>query len=187
MKVKAKFDVKGHIRRGVEYSVRNSTDMEYEILNDRGLPYSYPKQAFEEGALCIMSCGETSSTPNYWGGKSCTTGPAIASKFEAAGAKLDDGKLPLAIVVQRQFPNALKGVAECSLYGNNKYKETDKDWCNLHRVDNSVERYSNAMMRHFLDAGTNMESMDKETNILHVKHMVWNALALLEILERKQK
>lgn len=103
------------------------------------------------------------------------------------GAKLDDSKLPLSIVIQRQFPNALKAVAECSQFGHDKYKDLgDKDWCNLHRVDNGVERYSNAMMRHFLAAGKELDQKDNETNLEHVKHMVWNALSLLEVIEQQK-
>ena len=105
---------------------------------------------------------------------------------ENIGKKADNDKLPLSIVIQRQFPNALKAVAECSQYGNKKYHETDKDWCNLHRVDNGVERYSNAMMRHFLAAGKELDQKDNETNLEHVKHMVWNALSLLEVIEQQK-
>jgi len=101
------------------------------------------------------------------------------------GEKLDIGKLPLGIVIQRQFPNALKGVAECSLYGHNKYKETDADWCNLHRVEAGEDRYLDALHRHLMDAGGDLRGKDSETGLAHLKHAVWNALCLLEIVERK--
>jgi len=103
------------------------------------------------------------------------------------GAKLDDSKLPLSVVIQRQFPNALKAVAECSQYGNKKYHETDKDWCNLHRVDNGVERYSNAMMRHFLAAGKELDQKDNESNLPHIYHAAWNMLSLLQIIEQQKQ
>lgn len=103
------------------------------------------------------------------------------------GAKLDDSKLPLSIVIQRQFPNALKAIAECSQYGNLKYHETDKDWCNMHRVENGEERYANAMMRHFLAAGKDLKIRDEESNLPHLYHAAWNMLSLLQIIEQQNK
>lgn len=102
------------------------------------------------------------------------------------GEKQDDGKLPLGIVIQRQFPNALKGIAECSLYGHNKYKETDQDWLNCQRVDNGEERYLDAAMRHLLDAGTDLKGIDV-SGLEHIKQSVWNMMQLLEIIELKKK
>lgn len=103
------------------------------------------------------------------------------------GVKKDEGKLPLGIIIQKQFPNALKAIAECSKYGNDKYKETDKDWCNLHRVENGEERYLDAAMRHLVDAGKDLKEKDPDTKLEHIKHSVWNMLALLEIIELKKK
>lgn len=99
------------------------------------------------------------------------------------GEKKDSGKLPLGIVIQRQFPRALKAVAECSAFGNMKYKEVDKDWLNCSRVPNGKERYLNAMFRHILEAGKDLNDIDIETGLEHIKHGVWNALQLLEIIE----
>jgi hypothetical protein len=103
------------------------------------------------------------------------------------GEKFDNGKLPLGMVIHRQFPNALKGVSECSLYGHNKYRATDEDWCNLHRVEGGKERYLDALHRHLINSGVDFEGKDLDTGILHLKHAVWNALCLLEVVEREQK
>lgn len=101
------------------------------------------------------------------------------------GEKQDTGKLPLGIVIQRQFPNALKAIAECSLYGHEKYKESDVDWLNCQRVENGQERYLDAAMRHLLDAGVDLQAVDV-SGLEHIKHAAWNMLQLLEILELKK-
>ena len=103
------------------------------------------------------------------------------------GEKQDNGKLPLGIVVQRQFPYALASVAECSQYGHEKYKETDADWLNCQRVENGEERYLNALMRHLLEAGVNLDQKDKDSGLEHIKHAAWNMLQLIEIIELKKK
>lgn len=105
------------------------------------------------------------------------------------GNKEDNGKLPLGVVIHRQFPNALKAIAECSQYGHEKYKETDLDWLNCHRVENGEERYADAMMRHFLDSGIDFKGVDsgeKGSGLEHIKQAAWNMLLLVEILERKK-
>lgn len=102
------------------------------------------------------------------------------------GAKDDSEKLPLGIVIQRQFPNALKALASTSQYGHNKYKETDQDWKNCFRVQDGEERYLNAGMRHLLDAGDKFDGVD-ESGLPHIRHVVWNFMVLLEILETKVK
>lgn len=107
------------------------------------------------------------------------------------GEKQDNGKLPMGIVIQRQFPNALKAIAECSLYGHEKYKDVDQDWLNCQRLENPIERYSDAMMRHFLDSGADFKAIDageKGSQLEHIKHAAWNMMQLLEMLElQKQK
>ena len=103
------------------------------------------------------------------------------------GQKLDSGKLPLGIVIQRQFPNALKLIAEASEYGHQKYKETDGDYMNCSRLPNRKERYLNAMMRHILDSGLDLTHKDPETNLMHITHAVWNGLQLLEAINDESK
>lgn len=94
------------------------------------------------------------------------------------GQKFDEGKLPLGIVIQKQFPNALKVLAKCSQYGHEKYKD-DVDWLNYQRVPNWKERYLNAFMRHFLEEGN-----DNESNLPHFYHALWNLMALVELKEK---
>lgn len=99
-----------------------------------------------------------------------------------SGLKFDEDKLPLGIVIQKQFPNALKAVAKCSQYGHNKYKD-DVDWLNFQRVENWEQRYLNAATRHFIEG----DSLDDGSNLPHIYHATWNMLALLELLEKNKK
>lgn len=103
-----------------------------------------------------------------------------------SGVKKDNGKLPLGIVCQRQFPNALKMVAEGSKAGHDKYKETDPDWLNFKRVEGGGERYLNALYRHLAASGGNLDLIDQETGVEHIKLAAWNMLALLESINKEQ-
>ena len=93
------------------------------------------------------------------------------------GAKLDAGKIRPSLVIGG-FPLALMEVAKVSTYGANKY--TPGGW---QHVDNGVERYTDAMHRHFLQEATG-ESRDEESGLLHAAQGAWNALARLELMLR---
>lgn len=87
------------------------------------------------------------------------------------GAKLDEGKL-LANILQ-QFSLALTEVLKVATFGANKY--TRGGW---QSVDNGFERYSDAMMRHYLKE--TQEDTDPDSGLSHEAHFAWNALARLE-------
>lgn len=95
------------------------------------------------------------------------------------GVKLEYGKPNLGIVITKQFPNAIKALAQCSEYGHLKYAETDKDWLNFKRIENPVESYTNAMFRHVIEE-TNFVC-DNESGLPHIFHTAWNAMARLEV------
>jgi len=95
----------------------------------------------------------------------------------APGAKLDDGKL-LANILQ-QFPRALIAVLEVATFGAEKY--TRGGWQD---VKNGVERYSDAMMRHYLKEP--IEDKDPDSGFPHEYHLAWNALARLELMLRDE-
>jgi hypothetical protein len=98
------------------------------------------------------------------------------------GAKLDAGK-PRAALVLGDFSRALSAVTDVGTYGAAKY--TDHGWIT---VPDGVQRYSDAMMRHWLDESAGI-ACDRETNLLHAAHLAWNALARLELmlLQREPK
>jgi len=98
----------------------------------------------------------------------------------APGAKLDAGKIRPSLVF-RGFANALTEVVKVGTYGANKY--SDDGWL---FVENGVERYEDAYLRHML-AKMRGEEVATDSEILHAAHEAWNALAVLELLLREKK
>lgn len=96
------------------------------------------------------------------------------------GSKLDAGKNRLGLVLG-SFGNALWAVGEVGTYGATKY--CDHGW---EQVPDGVERYTDAMLRHYFKEATGEQS-DPDTNLLHAAHTAWNALARLELMIRDRK
>lgn len=97
------------------------------------------------------------------------------------GRKDDGGKAPIWQGLFQYFPRALTAVANVSKYGAEKYSLSYDD-VNWLRVDDGINRYSDAMARHqlgeFVDAG----GIDPESKFHHSLQIAWNALARLERL-----
>lgn len=89
------------------------------------------------------------------------------------GAKFDTEK-PRMDLVFGDFADALLSVGEVGTYGANKYD--DSNWI---KVDGLEERYLSAMLRHYL-AYKSGEIYDRESELPHLSHMAWNALAVLQ-------
>lgn len=100
---------------------------------------------------------------------------------QSDGVKYDTGK-PLVGTLCRIFPNALLEVGKCIEFGTHKYPEVD----NWQRVDDAFNRYQDAMIRHLLKHNIGKE-FDEETGLLHLSHMAWNALAILELYTRSKE
>ena len=94
---------------------------------------------------------------------------------DGKGKKYDSGKSMVGTLC-RVFPRALLGIGQCIAFGTKKYPKPD----NWKLVDGAFTRYQDSMMRHYLKFLAGQEK-DSETNLLHLKHMVWNALAVLEL------
>ena len=94
---------------------------------------------------------------------------------DGKGKKYDSGKSMVGTLC-RVFPRALLGIGQCILFGTTKYPDP-KNWV---KVENAFNRYQDSMMRHYLKFLAGQEK-DSETNLLHLKHMAWNALAILEL------
>lgn len=96
------------------------------------------------------------------------------------GAKCDLGKLQVGLMF-KGFPRALLAVAEVVTYGANKYTPLG-----FLDVPDAVNRYDDAKARHLLKGY--LEEKDPESELLHMQHEAWNALAKLEIyLRNKEK
>lgn len=94
---------------------------------------------------------------------------------DGTGKKYDGGK-PMVGTLCRVFPHALLAVGQCIEFGTHKYPQPD----NWKKVEGAYTRYQDSMMRHYLKYQTG-EIMDSETQLPHLSHMAWNALAILEL------
>lgn len=90
------------------------------------------------------------------------------------GKKYDEGKNRMGLVLQG-FSNALWEVGRVGTFGANKY--SPNSWQNL---TNGKERYLDALCRH-LFKHLQGEKVDDESGLLHLQHMCWNSLCLLEL------
>lgn len=94
--------------------------------------------------------------------------------------KYDKGK-NIAGVLFEDFPNALDGVSSVATFGAEKYKRSS--W---KEVENGLQRYQDAMVRHMLARGRG-EEIDPESGRPHSWHISWNALAISELEARASK
>ena len=107
--------------------------------------------------------------------KECKKESAYDLTDDGKGKKYDSGKSMVGTLC-KVFPHALLGVGQCIEFGTHKYPNPD----NWKLVDGAFTRYQDSMMRHYLKFLAGQEK-DSETKLLHLKHMVWNALAVLEL------
>lgn len=105
-----------------------------------------------------------------------TTPDGIAQ--HVPGAKLDAGKVRAGLVIGG-FSMALWEVCRIGTFGCEKY--SPGGW--LH-VQNGEARYDDALMRHILK--DKREPFDPDTELSHLAHAAWNALAKLELELRRR-
>lgn len=87
--------------------------------------------------------------------------------------KADAGKLELALVPSQ----IIRDIAEVRMYGVEKYHAPD----NWKKVE--IERYINALYRHFLAFVDDPASVDDESGIPHYKHMACNMAFICEMMK----
>lgn len=97
-----------------------------------------------------------------------------------AGAKLDHGKVRPALVLGG-FARALWAVSEVGSFGAGKY--TENGWVS---VPNGKARYEDADLRHWLKDKMGQDK-DDDSNLTHLAHKAWNALAALDLELRKRE
>lgn len=134
--------------------------------------YEAAEEALEKAVLAgeindDIMCGSIFSIDN--------SEPKYNLTDDGKGKKYDNGKSMVGTLC-RVFPRALLGVGQCIEFGTHKYPDP-KNWV---KVENAFSRYQDSMMRHYLKFLAGQEK-DSETKLLHLKHMVWNALAVLEL------
>lgn len=90
------------------------------------------------------------------------------------GLKFDKGKPRLAeMIIDFRIP--LEEVCRVWEFGADKYEKS-----NWKKVDNAIDRYTNAMLRHLVAEDNN--TFDDESKLKHAAHVAWNALARLHFL-----
>lgn len=93
---------------------------------------------------------------------------------EVSGVKLDNGKEDCDLVLG-SFSRSLLEVSKVGTFGAIKYCEDG--WLDVER---GYRRYTSAMLRHYFK-GSEIETHDLESGLLHDAHCAWNALARLEL------
>jgi len=103
------------------------------------------------------------------------------SKIGTGAIKYDGGKPCLWRGVFAYFPRAITQVGEISTFGARKYA-----WAGWEGVEDGIERYSDAMVRHMAKEGAG-EEVDPDSGLLHAAHTAWGALARLELILRQKE
>jgi hypothetical protein len=93
------------------------------------------------------------------------------------GLKHDAGKAPVGMLFE-YFPRSIMAVAEVAGFGARKY--TRGGWVS---VPDGFNRYQDAIGRHLLKH--HIDGYDDESQLLHLAHAAWNALAILELELRR--
>lgn len=102
-------------------------------------------------------------------------------KIGKGAIKFDAGKAPINRGALSYFPRAIELVASVSAFGASKYA-----WKGWEGVDDGVNRYTDAMVRHLISEGKG-EVLDSDSGLLHAGHSAWNALARLELMLREEE
>ena len=103
------------------------------------------------------------------------------AKIGTGAIKYDAGKAPIFRGLISYFPRAATAVAQVSGFGANKYA-----WNGWEQVDDGINRYSDAMVRHLMREGEG-EVLDSDSGLLHAAHVAWGALARLELILRERE
>jgi hypothetical protein len=194
MTPKERNTIEHEARESVDATLAETDDMAVVELAQRFAPETVAATTFDRPEkrtppFEFVSGGEiTGEFPRAK--KSASSKPAILNALTDAindaltpptvGVKIDQGKAPVWQGVMKNFPHALLQVAHVSLYGSTKYPSY-QDW---HLVVNGDVRYAEALGRHWLQVAAG-EQFDGESNLLHLAHVAWNALAVLELELRK--
>jgi hypothetical protein len=102
-------------------------------------------------------------------------------KIESGAIKYDAGKAPIYRGFLSYFPRAIEAVSHVSHFGATKYA-----WRGWENVDDGINRYTDAMVRHLITEGKG-ETLDPDSGLLHAAHTAWNALARLELILKEQE
>ncbi len=99
--------------------------------------------------------------------------------------KADTGK-PRMSLLNVQFGKELMDVAQVLTFGAEKYPKPplDDSWRD---VPNGIQRYQDALLRHFHKAFVEGEQLDPESGKSHIAHMQCNLLFLSQLMQSESK
>lgn len=100
----------------------------------------------------------------------------MTNNNDSSEGKKYDGNKPMTGTVLRVFPQAMNAVGACIKFGTKKYP----DPTNWKKNSNALVRYNDSLVRHLTKFFAGKE-LDEETNLPHLAHVAWNALAILEL------
>lgn len=103
------------------------------------------------------------------------------SKIGTGAIKYDAGKPCMWRGLIDYFPRACLAVGNISTFGAKKYA-----WAGWEKVDDGINRYSDAMVRHMMKEAMG-EEVDPDSNMMHAAHTAWGALARLELILREKE
>lgn len=103
------------------------------------------------------------------------------AKIGTGGIKYDAGKPCMWRGLIDYFPRACMAVGNISTFGAKKYA-----WAGWEQVDDGINRYSDAMVRHMMKEAMG-EEVDPDSNMMHAAHTAWGALARLELILREKE
>ena len=100
-----------------------------------------------------------------------------------AGVKDDEGKPQPFKGFINYFPRAILAISQISVFGAKKYS-----WGGFASVENGEDRYEEAQFRHLLQRCIEgKESLDEESEYLHLLHEAWCSIAKVEMYLREQE
>ena len=94
-----------------------------------------------------------------------------------AGTKNDAGKLRWSLLLE-MLGDPVRDVVRALMHGATTYNEDPRD-PNYRRVENPIDRFGNALSRHWVDGYLAGEKFDRDSKLPHLAHLVVNALFIM--------
>lgn len=94
-----------------------------------------------------------------------------------AGTKNDAGKMRWSLLLD-MLGDPVRDVVRALMHGAETYNEDPRD-PNYRRVENPIDRFGNALSRHWIDGYLAGEKFDRDSKLPHLAHLVVNALFIM--------
>lgn len=115
--------------------------------------------------------------------KETTTTTTTTAMPKEIGVKYNEGKPKLSLLM-RQFPDAMRAIVTRAEYGHQKYLKYDANYDNWRNVDDPINTYVDAGLRHLTEHVEGKE-MD-ENGQPHMWAAIWNMMAAGQLVEEER-